>query len=113
MRISFLRFAIVMLLAAGCVSRSAQTATEPRTDLQREVQGYLDKYNTEYQKLYKASSEAAWTLNTYIVPGDTVNSGIAQRADEAMAAYTGSRENIEKPRVYLAQKKKLLPLQVR
>ena len=56
----------------------------------------LANYNTKFQELYYASSEAQWTLNTHIVEGDTITSKIAEEADAAYAAFIGSEENIEK-----------------
>lgn len=81
--------------------------------LQQDVQNYLDQYSKKYQKLYTASSLAEWKANTYIVEGDTATENATQRANEAMAKYTGSKENIEKARGFLKQKENLKPLQVR
>jgi peptidyl-dipeptidase A len=63
--------------------------------------------------LYYASSEAQWAVNTKIVEGDSTNAVAARKADEAMAAFTGSTENINKTRALLQQKQDLLPLQVK
>lgn len=81
--------------------------------LQQDVQSYLDGYDTTYQKLYTASSLAEWKANTYIVEGDTVTESITQRANEALAKFTGSKENIDQAGSYLKQEKNLKPLQVR
>lgn len=80
---------------------------------QQEVQQFLDQYNQEYRKLYTAASEGQWLLNTRIIEGDTMNAANARRADEAMAAFTGSQENIESARNYLAWEKDLTPIQVK
>ncbi len=80
---------------------------------QQEVQQFLDQYNQEYRKLYTAASEGQWLLNTRIIEGDTMNAANARRADEAMAAFTGSQENIESARNYLALEKDLTPIQVK
>jgi peptidyl-dipeptidase A len=82
-------------------------------ELQKEVQTYLDKYNADYQKLLYAANEAQWTLNTYMVEGDTLSAFNAGVADKAMAEYTGSAENIEFARKYLKNEKDLTDLQVR
>jgi peptidyl-dipeptidase A len=82
-------------------------------NLENEVQLYLDKYNTEFQKLLAEASEAEWTLNTKIVEGDTITSNIAEQATEAMNKFTGSKENIEKTKEYLSKKDKLLPIQIK
>ena len=82
-------------------------------ELQKEVQKYLDGYNAEYQKLLYAANEAQWTLNTYMVEGDTLAAYNAGLADKAMAEYTGSEENINTAKKYLAKKDELTELQVR
>lgn len=82
-------------------------------ELQKEVQTFLDKYNADYQKLLYAANEAQWTLNTYMVEGDTLAAYNAGLADKAMAEYTGSAENIESARKFLKSEKELTDLQVR
>jgi peptidyl-dipeptidase A len=94
----------VLLLAVGCSGAGK---------LQDEVQAYLDGYNKEFQRLTYESNKAEWASNTRIVEGDTTNAYRTRMANEALAAYTGSRENIEKATKYLAEKDKLLPLQVK
>lgn len=69
-----------------------------------EAQNFIDAYTKEYVKLYTNSSEAQWKANTEIKSGDSTNSLAAQKADEAMAAFTGSKENIENAKKYLADK---------
>lgn len=81
--------------------------------IQQEVQTYLDDYNKKYRELYTASSEGQWKVNTHIVAGDTVNAYESRIADEAMANFTGSKENIEKARKYLEHEKDLTALQVK
>lgn len=80
---------------------------------QEEAQKFLDSYTTEYVKLYTNSSEAQWKSNIEIKEGDSTNSLAAQKADEAMAAFTGSKENIENARKFMEQKDKLTEIQVR
>lgn len=77
------------------------------------AQAYLDSYNNQFQKLYAASAEGQWALNTRIVEGDTMASFNAARADEAMAKFTGSTANIDSARKYLALKAELTPLQIK
>jgi peptidyl-dipeptidase A len=93
-----------LLLVIGC--SGAQ-------NLQNEVQAYLDRYSSEFQRLAYESSKAEWASNTMIVEGDTTNAYRTRMANEALAAYTGSKENIETATRYLADKEKLLPLQVK
>ncbi len=80
---------------------------------QNEVSAFLEDYNKKYQELMIVSSEAAWKLNTMIMEGDTITSKQAEIADEAMAEFTGSVENIEKSRTYLKKKDELTKLQVK
>ena len=80
---------------------------------QKEAQAFLDTYTAEYVKRYYASGEASWKTNTEIKEGDTLNAYNSRIADEALTAFTGSVENIEQTKKFLAQKDKLTPLQVR
>lgn len=90
------------------------TPADPtRSEFQLEVQNYLDDYTATYQRLYYASSLAEWESNTRIVPGDSTNALRTRAANEALAEFTGSRENIEKSRTFLASKDPLTPLQIR
>lgn len=81
--------------------------------VQKEAQQFLDKYTTEYVKLYTNSSEAQWKSNTEIVEGDSTNTVNAAKADEAMAAFTGSKENIAQAKKFMEQKDKLTDIQVK
>lgn len=80
---------------------------------QQEAQAFIDNYSAQLKSLYYASSEAQWAVNTKIVEGDSANAVAARQADEAMAAFTGSTENINTTRALLQQKQALLPLQVK
>lgn len=72
--------------------------------LAQTAQQFLDTYTAEYVKLYTNSSLAQWQSNIEIKDGDTMNSFLAQKADEAMAAFTGSKENIEQAKKFLKEK---------
>lgn len=102
---------VLMLLAVFTACGKKDKTADMK--LQQEVQQWLDDYNKQWQQLLIASAEAEWALNTKIVEGDTVTSKIAEEANEAMAKYTGSKENIEKAKTYLNHKEKLSPLQVK
>jgi peptidyl-dipeptidase A len=78
-----------------------------------EVRAFLDRYDQQYQRLLTAASEAEWASNTHIVEGDDTNARRTRAANEALAAYTGSVENIETARRHLAQAGGLTPLQRR
>lgn len=84
-----------------------------KTELQNEIQAYLDNYNKEYQKYLYEWNKGEWALNTHIVESDTLTGKLARDAQEQYAKFTGSKENIEKATKYLEQKEKLTDLQVR
>jgi len=88
-------------------------ACQPEFNVQDEAQKFLDNYNNKYQEMYYASSLAEWKSNTEIIEGDTVNGAATIAANEAMATFTGSAENIENAQKYLAQKDQLTELQVK
>ncbi len=104
-------FALLFLAAVGCKS-DPKPNTETSAE-QTEAQAFIDHYNTEYARLYYASALAAWKTNTEIREGDTLNAYNSRIADEAMTAFTGSVENIENAKKYIAIKDKLTPLQSR
>ncbi|MBC6698616.1 M2 family metallopeptidase [Hymenobacter sp. BT190] len=83
----------------------------PRWDERAET--FLTAYSTEYQRLYTQATEAEWRSNTRIVPGDTSNAGATARANERMAAFTGSATNIKELRELLDHKDQLTELQVK
>lgn len=94
-----------MTLSACALTESGDAA------LQAEVQRWLDGYSATYQQLSTVSSEAQWASNTHIVEGDETNAQRTQAADEALAAFTGSAENIEAARKYLERRNELTRLQ--
>ena len=89
------------------------TDTNANKALQDSVQSYLDSYNKKYQELSTISNEADWLSNTRIIEGDSTNSTATNKAQEEYAKFTGSIENIEKAKDFLAQKDKLVELQVK
>lgn len=77
------------------------------------VDSFLLDYNSRYQKFLAESNEGQWLLNTHIVEGDTATSNRAARADEAMAAFTGSKSVIETATRFLKNKSELSDIQIR
>jgi peptidyl-dipeptidase A len=106
-------FAAATLALAGCASASRTAPATARGDLRSEVDAFLVGYQDEYQRLYTESSEAQWASNTRIVAGDTINAARTKRAQEALAGFVGSVENIERIRAFLARRDALNPRQVR
>lgn len=105
---------IFWALALGAtVFTSCQNSGKGGSDssIQKDAQAFIDGYTQQYVKLYTASSEAQWKANTEIIEGDTTNATAARKADEAMADFTGSKENIDKSRSFLEKKDELTPLQ--
>jgi len=102
------RTAAALLLAVLILSCS-----QGDPELQREVGQYLEEYNDSYQELYYEASKAEWEANTHIVEGDTATANAVQRANEALARFTGSEENINTAGGYLEQEDLLTDLQVK
>jgi peptidyl-dipeptidase A len=100
-------------VATAPAATPAAPATQAAPDYRAQAQQFLDGYNAEYVRLYTASSEAEWRSNTHIVAGDTSNAGATTRANQRMAAFTGSAENIRQLRELLAHKSDLTELQTK
>ncbi|QNH63775.1 M2 family metallopeptidase [Hymenobacter sediminicola] len=95
-------------------STTPEAATQPAVPSWPErAEAFLKTYTAEAQRLYTLSTEAEWRSNTHIVPGDTSNAGATARANERMAAFTGSAENIKELRELLDHKDQLTELQVK
>jgi len=101
---SVLLFSFLSVLLLGCSSPEKRQA---------ETQTFIDEYSAKYKELAYASSEAQWAVNTKIIEGDSTNAVAARKADEALAAFTGSTENINQARAFLQHKQDLQPLQVK
>ncbi|MEQ1894805.1 MAG: peptidase, partial [Planctomycetota bacterium] len=65
---------------------------------QEEARAFLARYSTTYLELQAAAANAEWDANTHIVEGDETNAKRVQATSEALAAFTGSVENIERAR---------------
>jgi peptidyl-dipeptidase A len=98
----------VGILAAGCSGMGESGLTGE----QASAQEFLNGYSERYQELYYRSSQAEWASNTRIVEGDETNARRTRAANEAMAAFTGSAENIAAAREWLAVRDELTPVQV-
>jgi peptidyl-dipeptidase A len=110
-----------MSLASSLACTASGGGEEPKDDalkpavsgasIQKEAQAYLDAYSAKLKELYTASQLAEWASNTHIVEGDETNKLRTTAANEAKAAFTGSVENIETSREFLARRSELAPLQ--
>ncbi len=103
-----LTLTLVVLAACG------QPATDDSGDaaLKTEVQAFLEGYTAEYLELDRVASEAEWDSNVRIVDGDDSNRLRLEAANEAVAAFTGSAQAIEKATGFLEHRDALDPLQV-
>ena len=99
--ISILAIAVVILSSCGGGGNSTQ----------QDAQKFIDKYTEQYVKLYTNEQEAQWKSNIEIKKGDSSNTLAAQKADEEIAAFTGSKENIENARKFMEKKAELTELQ--
>ncbi|UKM64841.1 M2 family metallopeptidase [Flavobacteriaceae bacterium GSB9] len=104
---------IILLITLVILFSSCKHENKNGSAIKNEVQSYLDNYNTVYKKLHYKSGLAKWDANTHIVPGDTINAYKVQKAEEALANFTGSNENINKARQFLKNKDVLDIEQVR
>jgi peptidyl-dipeptidase A len=88
-------------------------ATPRPSDVREDAQKFIEEYSAQWQKLFYASSLAEWRSNTMIVEGDDTNSKATVAANKALAAFTGSKSNIDKATAFLKQKDQLTPLQIK
>ncbi len=101
------------LVVLACLLLLSGTSCRRATEIQMEAQGFLDDYTATYADLSYAAAQAEWESNTRIVEGDDTNAQRTRAANEGLAAFTGSIENIETCRRLLVQREQLTPLQVR
>ncbi len=107
------RTLVALCIGASLLFTACKDSGPKQSPEQAEAQKFVDGYTEQYVKFYTNSSEAQWKSNTEIVEGDSTNTLNAQKADEAMAAFTGSKENIDNARKFMDQKDKLTEIQVK
>lgn len=98
---------VPLLLLLACQSNAARSTTDAALDT------YLADYGKEFQRLSYESGLAEWESNTRIVEGDSSNAIRTRRANEALARFVGSNENIARIRGYLKDRDRLSPIQAR
>ena len=98
--------ALALLTLLACRSGTTQSANAA-------LDAYLSQYGHEYQRLYYESDLAEWESNTRIVEGDSTNSVRTRRANEALARFVGSNDNIARIQGYLRDRDRLSPVQAR
>lgn len=84
-----------------------------QSELQKEVQAYLDDYNATYTDLSTRVNEAQWKLNTVIRDGDTLTGKLADEANLAFSDFTGKKTTSDKVSAWLEHPELLTDLQVR
>ncbi|MDL1894051.1 M2 family metallopeptidase, partial [Sphingobacteriales bacterium CHB3] len=97
--VTLMLFLTTALLLTSCAKEPKQEADE-----------FLQRYNTQFQKLLTAANEAQWLANTDI---SDANDSLATEATKVLARFQGSKEVIEKTKNLLVQRDNLDPLQVR
>jgi peptidyl-dipeptidase A len=105
--------ALPVCIVLACRSETPSAAPEAKRPAREECDAYLRAYGDRYRALRTVSSEADWISQTHIVEGDTTNEQRTRAAQEALAAFVGSTENIEKARGFLARAAELSPLEKR
>jgi len=103
----------LVLLSLAFVALSCKKESGSDSVLRDSVQAYLDRYNQDYQKYTKVSNETSWQMQIRIVEGDSTNAIANNKAQEEMAAFTGSDENIKMARDFLQRESELDPIQVK
>ncbi len=106
-----LAFLPFLAFLAACNQPALEEAAADAA-LQAEAQQFLDAYTAEYLELDYEASKAEWDSNVRIVEGDDSNRLRLEAAEEAVAAFTGSQQTIEKARGLLEHRDELEPLQV-
>lgn len=101
---------IAVLVIAGLVALPLLVHSG---NAQKEAQAFIDGYTDTFKILQYEAAEAEWASNTHIVEGDTMNAYRTRMANEALAEFTGSTENIETARDLLKHKDHLDDVTVR
>ena len=114
LKINFMQKNYILLagiLAIYSCSNDKSGSNNINKALQDSIQTYLNDYNKKYQQLNTIANETSWLTQTHIVEGDSSNSVANNKAQEALAEFTGSSFNIEKATQYLKQQDNLSQLQ--
>lgn len=102
--------AVILYSCGGDKNGNKETADKA---LQDSVQTYLEGYNKKYQELNIIANEASWKQQTHIVKGDTTNAAANDKAQQELAVFTGSSDNIATATKYLKEQSRLTELQVK
>ncbi|MBL8151948.1 MAG: hypothetical protein JNN15_18660, partial [Blastocatellia bacterium] len=112
MKRHFLFFS-VLFVTVSLIYPIFSTVGAGGSDVQAEAQKFIDEYTTKWNNLRTESVLAEWNSNIRIVEGDDTNAKATKAAQEKLAAFTGSRNNIEAAKTFLAKRSNLTPLQIK
>ena len=104
---------LALLIGSFACTQNPRETSTTENSAQLRAQEFIDEYTRQYKELYYASAEAEWASNTRIVPGDTSNAWRVQQANEALASFSGSTENIRQAQTLLSRAEELRPLQIK
>lgn len=102
-----------LLLASIVALTPIFQATASTDEARSQAQQFIDSYTKRWNELRTIAVEAEWQANVKIVEGDDTNSRATREAQERIAAFTGSKENIETAQRLLKLKSQLTELQVK
>ena len=105
--------AFTFIFFVSIIAISCSNDKETPESVQAGAQEFIDAYTEKAVALRYESAEAEWAANTRIVEGDTTNANRVKKANQALADFSGSEENINQARTWLEKKDMLLPLQVK
>ena len=103
----------LLLSSLFACTESPKESSGRENEIAEQAETFINDYTRQFVSLYFESAQAEWIANTRIVEGDTLNAWRVQQANEALARFTGSEENIRKAQELLEQEKELLPLQLK
>ncbi|MDQ3112221.1 MAG: M2 family metallopeptidase [Bacteroidota bacterium] len=95
----------------SCGNGNGDAAADDKT-LVTKVDSFLVSYNNTWRQLNIEANEAQWRTQTYMVKGDTATENIANRANDKLAQFLGSAENIKQTQEFIKKKEKLSAIQV-
>lgn len=94
-------------------SKMNTTGSVDTAAVRAETQAFLDAYTERFVDLYTRENEAEWQANIMIVEGDTTRAAASIAAQNEMATFTGSVENIETARRLLKSEALLTDIQAK
>ncbi len=103
----------LLVLALILLFFVAATNGPKESAVKAEAQKFIDQYSETWNELRYNNSQAEWSSNIKIVAGDDTNAKATNATSEKLAAFTGSKTNIDAAREFLKKKEQLTSLQVK